>query len=138
MKTIYFSAVVLILSSCASYAGRGFEINFAGKDYHAEIKSICSPCDLVCNNVFFQAVNKKDNSKIKLTGKSLNTSGSMDFRGYIFQSKKFTYTLLEPGVSGYSEDEWGLAIDEKIAAEGYKTILEEPLKITSQHGVCNP
>lgn len=100
---------------------------FEGKTFRIYIsEGKCTQYDVVCNDVTYHSVNKKNNNQLTLKGKTLNVGPSQDFRGYIFKSGAYTYSLSPSNSdSNYDDSQWVLTVDQ-ATSKGDKVIFTEP------------
>ncbi len=126
MKRLIFIYCAMLFSTSVFAQTTTDKPFFESKNFKIYIsEGQCAQYDVVCNDVTYHSVNKKNNNQLTLKGKTLNVGPSQDFRGYIFKNGAYTYTLSPSNsASNYDDSQWILTVDQ-ASATGDKVIFTE-------------
>lgn len=117
---IIFFAVLFSLSCFAN----NFRLHsglpdFEGKNFDIDLKVNCPEGEMACDDVSYDAINKKTGARLHLKGRVLTNYYSHDFRGFEFKNGDYIYTLRpDPDESNDKSQVWNLNVSfhDKIIA----------------------
>ncbi|RJT44328.1 hypothetical protein [Rahnella woolbedingensis] len=119
---------------------------FQGQKFEIELKAHCPETRLACNDVSYEAINKKTGERLHLKGRVLTNYYSHDFRGFEFKNGNYIYTLRpDSGASNDVSQIWNLNVPYmirlslliRVSCINFKIHLLMPFEVPQMALVCS-
>ncbi len=67
--------------------------DFEGQHFDIDLKVNCPEGEMACDDVIYDAINKKTGARLHLKGRVMYNPHNYDFQGYVFDNGDYSYVL---------------------------------------------